>query len=255
MERLIECPVCGDKPGRHHKHCYINVDKGVYYCQLCGDKGSLKDLARKYPAIGRMFDFWLVTSPPQKNTKATEFASDIWSYRNHPIASRVISYLLRRGLSQEELKEVFWSRDMPTRAIFPCFEKGAMVFWVGRSFTDGEMKYRFPKNGETKYTRREAVFGLNWFEGRKVRELWIVEGVFDAYAVGCGVAIMGKTASDHQLRKILSLRPEKLVIALDNDAKQEAEYLYNKVKGVIDSELVFPPSEIKDWGEMLERRI
>jgi len=69
------------------------------------------------------------------------------------------------------------------------------------------------------------------------------------------VAIMGKTASDHQLRKILSLRPEKLVIALDNDAKQEAEYLYNKVKGVIDSELVFPPSEIKDWGEMLERRI
>jgi len=56
-ELIFKCPFCGDKTSHHH--LYVNQEKGVFYCQLCGAKGTIKYLVQKFPnldfSLSRLF--------------------------------------------------------------------------------------------------------------------------------------------------------------------------------------------------------
>lgn len=52
-ERAIQCPYHDDK----NPSCSINIEKKVFYCHACGEKGTLKQLAARlgidYPGNGQ----------------------------------------------------------------------------------------------------------------------------------------------------------------------------------------------------------
>ncbi len=248
-EIILSCPYCGDKAGSHHKHLHANEEKGLYFCQLCERGGLLVKLIKDYPEIRDS----LVLEGRYHPRKQREPGELIKLSRIQGILRRrVEKYLQNRGLSERDIFDVWWDRRYSNRAIFVCREQREIVFWTGRSLKNVHPKWRFPTKGETKITRREVVYGLERFEGSPGREIWITEGVFDAIAVG-GLAILGKYCSDVQIKKILSLLPKKLVVALDRDAEDKAEKLAEKLNHIVPTEILFPPDQFKDWGEMLEK--
>lgn len=247
MERVIACPYCGDKPGRHHKHCYVNVEAGVFFCHLCGAKGSIKKLEKDFPGLLRNMEIVIqAKKATAKQVSELDFKPLLSVDNNY--AKVVVEYLKSRGLTLAEISKVFWSPQMPGRAIFVCWEGNEIVFWTARSAVENKLRYILPKKGTTKLTRKEAVFGLEKFSP-PVNKLWITEGVFDALAVK-GVALFGKYASDIQLKKILSLHPQKVIIALDRDAEKDAQEIYKKLSVVVPCEIRTAPPEYADWADM-----
>jgi DNA primase len=187
---------------------------------------------------------------PRKNLSSAEMKRLVLV--DNRFSRQVVEYLKKRGLTSEEISEVYWKSALPGRAIFPCKERREVVYWTGRGIGGQKPKYVFPRDGESPILRDEAVYRYDAFENLEtVPELWITEGVFDALAVN-GVAIFGKRAFDGQLRKILGLYPKKIVIALDKDARKEAELIWSKTKDLIPTEIVFPPDRWSDWGEALK---
>lgn len=253
-EIIIACVICGDKPGTHHKHLHVNEEKGVFKCHLCQRGGTTEWLFRKYPDVKDMLMLGTIASARRFTRKKRIGHLEQLIQRDNSLAKEVMSYLYRRGLTEQELFDVWWHRQMPGRAVFVCREAGEAVFWAARSITDARPKWRFPVKGETKISRGSAVFGLQWHERTPHKEIWIVEGVFDAFAVN-GVAVLGSYCSQWQLKKILSLIPRKVVIAFDRDAKDKAEDLAEKIRPILPVEIAYAPEEYEDWGEMLERGV
>jgi len=250
-EVIIACPICGDFPGRHHKHLHVNEDNGVYYCHLCETGGSLKALLKKFPDVGDMLALGVMARPRRIERTVGQSLVKILQRKDF-LGTKVKEYLYKRGLTDDDVFDVWWDRRFQSRAVFVCREQNEIVFWTARSITDAFPKWRFPRRDEMKASRSSAVFGLNWFEKYPGKEVWIVEGVFDAFAVR-GIALLGKYCSDAQLRKILSVNPKKIVVALDRNAKDKAEKLAEKIEPILSVEIQYAPLEYVDWGEMLEK--
>lgn len=253
-EVIIACVMCGDLPGRHHKHLHVNEEKGKFFCQLCKKGGTTEWLFQRYPDVKDMLMLGTIANA-RRSRRANRIGKlERLVQKDMSITRKVVSYVLKRGLTEQELFDVWWQKEMPGRAVFVCREAGEVVFWTARSMTDARPKWRFPAKGETKVSRGAALFGMQWQEKTPNKEIWIVEGVFDAYAVN-GIAILGSYCSDSQLKKILSLIPRKVIIALDRDAKDNAEKLAEKISPILPVEIVYAPEEYEDWGEMLEKGV
>lgn len=253
LEKILACPLCGDKGERHHKHLHVNEDKGVYYCHLCGEGGTVRSLVKKFPYLkDEIAVIQAVRYQPEYIENAGLPLQRLIDKTDNRLTVAVKNYLVERGLDDLMMRDVWWTPAYPARAVFPCRENGEIVFWAARAIGSAKPKWRFPKKGLTKISKSEAVFGLNKFFGKSVGELFIVEGVFDALAVD-GVALLGKFCSDTQLRKILSLHPSRIVIGLDRDAKVEAEKLAEKVDKIVPATVEFPPKQYRDWGEIMEK--
>lgn len=253
-EVIIRCPVCGDKES--HYHCSVSVERGLFHCYLCNAGGTLEWLMKRYPKARRsLYLTEGLSAPPQtpQPSLATEDVQPLLSSTSL-VARAGIRYLRMRGLTEDEIVSfgVCVRRGYPNYMVFPDLEGGLSRFWCARNILSGKYKWMFPAVGETSLRKSEAVWGLPLQQ--KGGEVWITEGIFDAVAVS-GVAIYGKVPSASQIRAILRLGPTKLVIGLDNDAKQEALDLQAALRAVVSTYIQHPPESVKDYGELLKKGI
>jgi hypothetical protein len=248
-EHIISCPYCGDKES--HKHCHLNLDKGVFHCFLCGRGGQMRFLLKDFPYLKEVL-FGLGFQLPSFREDLTISKLPTFSvFGAGQQAVAGLEYLHLRGMTDSEIRKckVCMSPKMHEGVVFPDVAEGTEWFWAVRFFGNSRYKWLFPKNGTARLSKKDALWGL-WWQKRN-SEIWITEGIFDALAVH-GVSVFGKKPSLSQLRQILAFNPTRVVVAFDNDAETEAFAVVQQLRCIVPTTMCFPEKEFNDFGEKLQ---
>lgn len=233
-EYLIRCPVCGE-PNSSHDHCYVNPDKGVWKCWICGEGGSLRKLLEEYGDGAKLEPRVGITQKKQYPQIDFSVFKKVTG-DNGTMDRLAFGYLLGRGLSKEEMEgyDIRYSDSgrYYGRVLFPIYEDGKVVCFSARSFINWVVpKYLFPHTGETLLTTLECIWGID-IVNRLDSRVVICEGILDAMAVNRlgiiqggvvikAVSVLSKNMSIGQLHKLLRL-DKVTVVLLDADAYKDA---------------------------------
>lgn len=123
---------------------------------------------------------------------------------------KVVEYMVNRNQNLLEWYEFYWSPELPSRVIIPFFHNGRLIGHTSRTILEKEEpKYKADYN-------KNIVFGADnlFLDNRKF--VIVCEGPFDAISIS-GVAIMGKTANEHQISMINSSNKHVIYVP-DRDA-------------------------------------
>ena len=231
-EYVISCPYCDDSSA----HCYINLEKRLFYCHKCEEKGLLSTLL-KYCGLEReaRVQFWkkrdkVVFKPPVPIN-----IGDFPRVCSHGgmLDDMALTYLTRRGFTAKEIVEhdIRYGQLPPWygRVIFPIYEGKEFVCLSARAYMPGaEPRYLFPAKGQTRLKANEIVY----FAGGDILDdtkFVIVEGVIDAISVQrklpkgfCALATLSHSIGLIQLAKIMALGEGiEIYLMFDPDSMKE----------------------------------
>jgi DNA primase len=216
-EFLVPCPYCGIGDIRSKSKLSIHVEKHVFHCWVCGEKGNLRALMTK---VGRTLPYDLTFKSGRQvftlpSTEELELPGHISAIQS-PEAK---AYLNQRGVTDVQIMSYrmgYIERGRFRDRIFvPTIEDGECVYFVARSMVPVERKYLNPP------TPADYVFNLD--RASSFRSCVICEGVFSAIAAGeNAVAIFGKYLRDSQLHKLIKANFKEYVIMLDPDAPDKS---------------------------------
>ena len=103
------------------------------------------------------------------------------------------------------------------RIVIPWMRNRRIVYWQSRAITKKQTpKYLFPPDGQ------KPVFGLDDIDD-EYPYVFLHEGVFDSIFIKNGLAIGGKSLTDHQKEILSGVFPEK-VMFFDNQWTDKAGY-------------------------------
>jgi DNA primase len=143
------------------------------------------------------------------------------------------------------------------RVIVPIyFPTGELATFIARWMDNGH-KQIGPKVLYPKGSKKSRVL-FNQRIASKHNTVIVTEGVFDALRTGTSaVALLGKHASDEQLKLLIKMgQKRRLVVLLDNDAKDDAEFLADELAEVCpEVYLGSLPEGVKDPGEASKKDI
>jgi len=179
---------------------------------------------------------------PKLPTNTKRLLDNLNSYDAIPF----FRYLKKRDVSLQDIKDAdiryVINGDFKTASdkdmtiynsiIFITHINKQPVYWNSRSIEANPYLKSFNASGKnTEYTRRDVVFGLDKVYNK---DIVVCEGVFNALMVNDskhrGVATFGKQVTDIQVKDIIEKlgSDNKLILYLDNDAKQEELKLADK---------------------------
>jgi DNA primase len=132
-------------------------------------------------------------------------------------------YLAARGLTRATIRAfgvgLYGGRGfLNGRIVIPIHnEQGELIAYIGRAPDNAIPKYRFPKG----FRKSLALFNLHRARATEARDVIVVEGFFDAFAVHQAgypavVALMGSTLSPYQA-DLLSAHFHHVFLMLDGD--------------------------------------
>jgi DNA primase len=159
----------------------------------------------------------IVSSPEMRSEPNTPLGFTLQHIdRTHP-------YLIARGLTPATIRTfgvgVYHGRGfLRGRIVIPIHnEHGDLVAYIGRTPEDAIPKYRFPKG----FRKSLVLFNLHRALATEARDVIVVEGFFDAFAVHQAgypavVALMGSTLSPYQA-DLLRTHFDRVLLMLDGD--------------------------------------
>jgi len=112
--------------------------------------------------------------------------------------------------------------DCVWHVFFPFYEGGTII--QAQGYLPGGLKnYRYWNPPLNWFVRRksECLWGTHLLS-YPIKRLVLVEGIFDALWGDNRLALMGSSISRSQVELIRELRPEKVVVMLDGDARLKA---------------------------------
>lgn len=253
------CPKCGDVSRPDKIKMSVRLDKDVWHCWVCDLKGrSVARLIRMVnPAMaaGYQNEFGSVKLDDHaEQFVKCELPKDfklVMSNLHDPDAKRIRRYSHARGLSDSDLWRfrVGYSIALQKRMILPSFdEEGSLNYWTARRVDDNpDYRYINAKVPKTQFVVGEL--DLDWSQ----EEIVLVEGPFDL--IKCSLlnatCLLGSTLNeDSVLFKKLIAYPEKIVLALDADARTKQDKIAQLLMSY-DKEVFWvpPPEEGYDWGD------
>jgi DNA primase len=241
-EHIYLCPFCNlapylgaDKSG----HLYVNVNKAVFHCFKCGEKGPLQKLYKLLKleyveglysqsfkeAENTYFDPILKRQIVLNPERIEDISVDL-DYSIHILATE---YLEKRGIT-EDMVELYGLRlgvkRWAGRIIIPVYYNGVVSHWTGRSYTGSPMRYKCSLGTKL------GVFNLE--RAKDYDDVIITEGPFSALACGDNaVALEGKT---NTILPLVEYPFKKFIVCLDGDATEDtikvARALYRMGKNV-----------------------
>jgi len=219
-EVLFFCPNC-----KHYKRkLNINTNTGFYHCWVCNFSGkSFGTLLKKIGAPKEYFDLLCKHKIKIDLNKKSEIKlmlpdgfKPLYKPSDNIEYKHALSYCFKRGLSIYEIVRYnigyCTSGEFRNRIIVPSYDAyGNLNFYCGRDFCDGRMKYRLCES-------TKDIVGFELFTDFS-KPITLVEGVFDAFAVKYNVVpLFGKTLSNKLKMKLLTNKPPRVNVLLDNDA-------------------------------------
>ena len=258
----FKCPSCGKKPEK--KKLVVRIDTEKWHCWVCDIKGgSVGSLLRKY--CNTLLPEWNKRFGKQGRSNyeddLVEIKEKIEFPEMYPIdhlhgmidpdAKAIVSYLRRRGVSEEACYRYRLCGSIRGKArrrvIFPSFDsEGEPNYWTGRSVdSDTKLRYLNPKAD-----RRGIVFNeidVDWDS-----ELVVVEGPFDMLNAGeNAVPLLGSALSTESLlfRRIVE-NSTPVVLALDNDMRKKSHDIAKKLYSYDVKVRILDTGSTKDVGDM-----
>jgi len=248
-EIILTCPFpnCDDR-NKGHNHLYVNAEKGVFQCWLCGHSGRVSYLLGRFPELSVRIGFAETFPRTEQPGRTRTFIKLI--YAKSILAQKAWTYLMNRGMTEEEIKEadVHLCYELSNRAIFP-HPTGVNYFWSGRAVIMKSPSWLFPRRGDTILTKSQCLWGLESVEEQEEKVVWITEGIFDAIVTN-GICVYGKIPSAIQLRAVMALKPEKVVIAFDRDAMTEALAVQKRLHPFVPTYVKRP--QASDYGTYMK---
>jgi len=257
----FHCPFCN----HHNKKLTINIEKEVWNCFVCEARGRsftrlmIKTGNNQYISVFKKkssnLDIDNLFKEEVKKEESVEIEIPkgyypIFKNQNKHFFKAAVNYLYKRGLEQEDILryDIYYS-IADQRVLFPSYDDSEQLnYYVRRSIN---------KNEKIKYSnatvpKKNVIFNehlLKWDE-----EMYLVEGVFDAIASRKNaVPILGSSLNEgFKLFKKIIKNKTKIVIALDNDARNKSISLADKLIGYgVDVRFVdWNTEEKRDIAEM-----
>lgn len=253
-EQTFQCPVC-----KHHNHkLYVNTDKGVMNCFHCNFSGNIEKL-RKYPSVWSKIEDHaslsvyskLLTVREDKKLNS-ELLKQIKPFHELTEDDAEYDYLLSRGWDNDimDCYEILVSNNKHfADRVFITIpdEKGDTVFYTGRTINKGvNPKYL------NSVAPKDFVFNAKTpVDDFYSDNAYICEGIFDAFKLPGGIALLGKTlAKDQHNALFASLRSrKKIYICLDPGTDREAKMLARELNSWFPNKDIF----ILNWKDEKER--
>ena len=229
-ERMVRCPFHDDAS----PSCSVNLEKKVFVCFACGEKGTILDFVARMEccslrAAAQIVARWCDlphSSPtfpeagkpslrPRSDNEPLDFALHLDPA--HP-------YLAERGLSREMIAKFglgYCDRGlMKGRICIPVHDvHGNLVAyagrWPGSTLPKEEPRYRLPRG----FRKRSVLFNYHRVAGEPhlviVEDYW---SVFRLDALGiASVALMGRTLSQEQEVILKRSQAQSFTLLLDGD--------------------------------------
>lgn len=224
---------------------YINARTGRYICYRCEPRNAGREWKYFLRLFGwehedqpdppadddspydvkwhRRYDHDEPTNPTPRVALPDGFRRD-WAAT---VTGRAVHKYLKGRLSAVAIERSgvgYTTRgEMSGRAIFPVTLNGKPLFWQARRVLGGGPKYYTPSEAQ----KSRVLYGLNWLTGNHAV---LVEGIFDALHTKHGVALLGKTISEHQLALLQQRHVTDVTVMLDGDAAAAARTVARQLR-------------------------
>jgi DNA primase len=241
------CPVCSyDIKGLEtldgKGNLEVNYPLQVFKCWVCaethGTYGHVGKLIDKFGNKRDKKDYNLIRPDEyvkderkyQKLVLPKEYQKFSDVNPKYPPRAQAYNYLKSRGITDEiiEKYDIGFCVDGPYigRIIVPSFDKqGELNYFIGRSWN--------PKS-KFKYKNPEAPKELLIFNESRIdweKDIFLVEGVFDAFFVPNAIPLLGKFLSDLLWETLYEKAKARIIVCLDPDAWEDSKKIYNKLNG------------------------
>ena len=231
-EYLYKCPKCG-----HHKRkLSVNFDKNVFKCWICDYSGkNIFYLVRSHGSHADKQDWKKVSniidfSEQEKEIQKIEVELPkefitLTGKHISPLSIPARKYLADRGITEEQI--VWWKMGYcpdgkyANRIVVPSFDMdGELTYFISRSYDNNWIKYLNPP------AEKDFIFNELYLDWNK--DITIVEGVFDAVAVGNAIPLLGSTIKeDSYIFQTIVEKCDTLYFALDADAAAKEDKIIN----------------------------
>jgi len=240
----FDCPVCAMEKGLDQDgkgNLEVNYFRGVYKCWACaetnGTQGPLGKLIEQFGNKNQRKVYDLIRPKDQEKKERpktylrlpegyTKFKDSNIRFIPHREA---INYLYSRGITDEIIEKYdigyTVSGDYAYRIIVPSYDlEDRLNYFVGRAWVPKKMKYKNPS-----VPKDEIIFNesrINWEEN-----VYLCEGVFDAFFLPNPIPMLGKILSNNLFEKLYERCQGEIHICLDGDAWEDALKLYHNLNG------------------------
>lgn len=233
VEATIRCPL-PTHPERHPSF-RINLDKGLWVCHACGEKGGLQTLARLMDTEVDAEDLAVRRALELANSSGFEEPVDFWDkavrYQLHEgdrIPPEVRAFCVSRAINKPALFHYRVGWDEGRRRIqFPYWDDGKCVALKYR-YVDAEGDKKRNKGSEA--GSRKTILGIDDVRGARI--VILCEGESDTLALWSylnrhglteGVAVGGVPGADNtpdrwELWALAMVWTERVYLAFDGDA-------------------------------------
>ncbi len=240
----FDCPVCAAEKGLEGDgkgNLEVNYFRGVYKCWACsethGTQGPLGKLIEQFGTKNQRKIYDLIR-PQEEGTREkpkirlrlpegyTKFKDSNIRFIPHREA---ITYLYSRGITDEMIEKYdigyTVKGEYAYRVIIPSYDlEDNLNYFVSRAWVPNKMKYKNPS-----VPKDEIIFNesrINWEEN-----VYLCEGVFDAFFLPNPIPMLGKMLSNNLFEKLYDRAKGEIHICLDGDAWDNAIRLYHNLNG------------------------
>jgi DNA primase len=240
----FNCPVCAMEKGLDQDgkgNLEVNYFRGVYKCWACaetnGTQGPLGKLIEQFGNKNQKKVYDLIRPKDQDRKERpktyvrlpdgyTKFKDSNIRFIPHREA---INYLYSRGITDEIIEKYdigyTVSGEYSYRIIVPSYDmEDRLNYFVGRAWVPKKMKYKNPS-----VPKDEIIFNesrINWEEN-----VYLCEGVFDAFFLPNPIPMLGKILSNNLFEKLYERCQGEIHICLDGDAWEDTLKLYHNLNG------------------------
>lgn len=240
----FDCPVCAAEKGLDGDgkgNLEVNYFRGVYKCWACsethGTQGPLGKLIELFGTKNQRKIYDLIR-PQEEGTREkpkirlrlpegyTKFKDSNIRFIPHREA---ITYLYSRGITDEMIEKYdigyTVKGEYAYRVIIPSYDlEDNLNYFVSRAWVPNKMKYKNPS-----VPKDEIIFNesrINWEEN-----VYLCEGVFDAFFLPNPIPMLGKMLSNNLFEKLYDRAKGEIHICLDGDAWDNSLRLYHNLNG------------------------
>lgn len=232
----FDCIECDDD--KHKGNLEISLEKEAYHCWSCGISGGLSKLFDKYANKKQKKSFELLKPDSVKKVKREkkklQLPEGYVQFKDsnpiYPPHREALTYLRTRGITDDIIEKYqigyTMKGDRAGRIIVPSFNlKGELNYYIARSWNPrAKMKYMNPEAEKEKIIFDEHL--IDWDS-----DIYLVEGVFDAFFLKNSIPLLGKYVSELLFSKLYENAKANIIICLDGDAWNDAEKLYRELNG------------------------
>jgi len=243
-EIRVNCPFCvkrGKTPDTKF-HLYMNSRKEVYYCFRCGARGSFSSLPNDL--IGIMLDTYSKLPLEKKEVNIRNVFETVYDVLNSltDFQATDSSLIGELYLKQRLFENTSTSTDIPKKLYRILENKTNKSIWIIFFSYNiwGEIDYYTLRKIFSKVFLNpkfsKPLFKLDIFSAIEKKEVYLVEGIFDALSLYLSgiknvFSLLGKELTDLQTEELLDYGFEKIYIVLDGDAISNEIKIANKLKG------------------------